>query len=535
MHRIVIAAAFGCLVLASNGLSAAPNLILFVTDDMGADAGCYGNSVIQTPNLDALARGGIRMTDAFCTTASCSASRSVILTGLYNHANAQFGHEHAYHHFRTYDNVKSLPVLLSAAGYRTAQIGKLHVGPPEVYKFDRMLPGNARSPVQMAENCRELIAEKSDKPFFLYFCTADPHRGGGKVGESRPPLRGGNGKTKSQEESGRATESRPTLLPDAFGNRPQGWPGIKEVKYEPKDVIVPPFLPDTPACRAELAQYYQSVSRIDQGLGRLMEILKETGHDDDTLVIFTSDHGIAFPGAKTNLYDAGMRVPMVVRLPAVRRGSPDPAESTDQRSPPGNESKRPTVGAVARSGDRPQQRRGQEPGDRVCHAMVNHADLTPTLLDFAGALPKDHKFHGRSWKNAVTEENPKGWDEVNASHTFHEITMYYPMKVVRMRTHKLIWNIAYPLPFPFASDLWEASTWQDVFQHGPDTAYGKRSVRQYIHRPQFELYDLAADPDETKNLADDPQHAKLLGELKEKLKAFQKRTEDPWILKWDYE
>ena len=465
----------GLLACCASYAISAPNLVLFVTDDMGADAGCYGNPVIQTPNLDALAKSGIRMMHAFCTTASCSASRSVILTGLYNHANAQFGHEHSYHHFRTYDNVKSLPVLLSAAGYRTARIGKFHVGPEDVYKFDKALPGNGRSPVQMANNCRDFLAEKSDKPFFLYFCTADPHRGGGKIGKEE-------------------------LAPDAFGNRPQGWPGIKEVKYDPKDVIVPPFLPDTPACRAELAQYCQSVSRIDQGLGRLMEILKETGHDEDTLVIFTSDHGIAFPGAKTNLYEGGMRVPMVVRLP-------------------GKE-----------SGDRSQQSEG-----RTCHAMVNHADLTPTLLDFAGALPQDHKFHGRSWKEAVTEENPKGWDEVNASHTFHEITMYYPMKVVRTRTHKLIWNIAYPLPFPFASDLWEASTWQDVFQHGADAAYGKRSVRQYINRPQFELYDLAADPDETKNLAVDPQHARLLAELKAKLKAFQKRTEDPWILKWDYE
>ena len=478
-----LCALFFVAILAAEAI-AAPNLILFVTDDMGADAGCYGNPVIQTPNLDALAKGGIRMTHAFCTTASCSASRSVILTGLYNHANAQFGHEHSYHHFRTYDNVKSLPVLLSAAGYRTARIGKLHVGPPEVYKFDEALPGNARSPVEMADNCRELIADESDKPFFLYFCTADPHRGGGKIG-------------------------RDEFAADAFGNRPQGWPGIKEVKYEPQDVIVPPFLPDTPACRDELSQYYQSVSRIDQGLGRLMQILKETGYDDDTLIIFTSDHGIAFPGGKTNLYEGGMRVPMVVRLP--RRG---------QRSEVGGQ----------KAGDRK-----EETEDRVCHAMVNHADLTPTLLDFAGALPKDHPFHGRSWKDAVTEENPAGWDQVNASHTFHEITMYYPMKVVRTRTHKLIWNIAHPLPFPFASDLWEASTWQDVFQHGPDTAYGKRRVRQYIHRPQFELYDLAADPDETKNLADDPAHAELLAELKGKLKGFQKRTEDPWILKWDYE
>src|SRR5687768_1184105 len=93
-----------------------PNIILFVTDDMGADAGCYGNNAIQTPQLDSLARDGVLMTEAFCTTASCSASRSVILTGLYNHANAHYGHEHSYHHFRAYDNLKSLPVLLADAG-----------------------------------------------------------------------------------------------------------------------------------------------------------------------------------------------------------------------------------------------------------------------------------------------------------------------------------------------------------------------------------------------------------------------------------
>jgi N-sulfoglucosamine sulfohydrolase len=484
---------FCCSILAfillapATCVMAAPNIVLFVTDDMGTDAGCYGNPVIQTPHLDALAQDGIRMTHAFCTTASCSASRSVILTGLYNHANAQYGHEHAYHHFRTYDHIQSLPALLAQAGYRTARIGKLHVGPESVYKFDRAIAGNARSPVEMADNCRELIAEKSDRPFFLYFCTADPHRGGGKIG-------------------------RGDFAPDAFGNRPQGWPKVAEVKYDPKQVIVPPFLPDTPQCRQELAQYYQSVSRIDQGLGRLLAILRETGHEDDTLVIFTSDHGIAFPGAKTNLYEPGMRVPMVVRLPRsqARRASEERAASA-------------TRGA------------GQTADGSVCHALVTHADLTPTLLDFAGALPKDHGFHGRSWKEAVTHENPAGWDEAYASHTFHEITMYYPMKVIRTRTHKLIWNVAHPLPFPFASDLWEASTWQEAYRRGPDANYGKRTVRQYIHRPQFELYDLAADPDETRNLADDPDHAELLTELKGKLKAFQKRTGDPWILKWDYE
>ncbi len=442
------------------------NVVLFVTDDQGQDAGCYGNPVLKTPNLDALAAEGTRFPYAFATTASCSASRSVILTGLYNHANAQFGHEHSYHHFRTYENLKTLPVLLSQAGYRTGRIGKIHVGPEEVYRFDAALPGNARNPVQMAENARAFLGAKDERPFFLYFCTSDPHRGGGTGG---PPHR-----------------------PNLFGNEGK-YAGVEEQPYDPKDVVVPPYLPDTPACRAELAEYYRSVSRVDQGLGRLVQALKDAGRWEDTIVVFTSDHGIAFPGAKTTVYEPGLRSPLVVRHPgAARKGV-------------------------------------------VSSALVNWASFTPTILDAAGALGAGAAFHARSFLPIVGEESPAGWDEVYASHTFHEVTMYYPMRVVRTLRHKLIWNLAHGLPYPFASDLWEAPTWQDVYKQGPDALYGKRTVKAYIHRPRFELYDLEADPHEVRNLAEDPAHAALLKELQEKIKAFQKRTKDPWILKWDYE
>jgi N-sulfoglucosamine sulfohydrolase len=463
-----------------------PNILLFVTDDMGADAGCYGNPVIKTPHLDALAKEGVRLTDAFCTTASCSASRSVILTGLFNHANAHYGHAHAYHHFSAYKNVKSLPVLLAEAGYRTGRIGKLHVEPPEVFKWQTVLQGAERNAVQMAENSRDFLSQTSEQPLFLYFCTADPHRSGGHI-QADPDLPA-------------------DLQPNPFGNRATGgYPGVTEVKYRPEDVIVPPFLPDTKVCRHELAQYYQSISRIDQGLGRLVEILKAAGKYDNTLIIFTSDHGIAFPGGKTTVYEGGMRVPFVVKEPRRQK-----SEVGGQRSEVGSQG-------------------------RVSHAMVSHVDLTPTILDFAGALPKDHALHGRSWKEAIRQESPQGWDAVNASHTFHEITMYYPMRVVRTRDHKLIWNIAAGLPYPFASDLWAAPAWQDRYRQGPETLYGKRTVKDYIHRPAFELYDLAKDPDETKNLAGDPNYAKLLADMKGQLKEFQKRTDDPWVLKWEYE
>lgn len=469
MKRLLLLTAILAVTFSQPGFAAPRNVVLFVTDDQGQDAGCYGNKVIQTPNLDRLAADGTLFRHAFCTTASCSASRSVILTGTYNHANGHYGHEHSFHHFSSFASVKSLPVMLSEAGYRTGRIGKFHVAPESVYRFDVQLKGNARSPVQLAENCRSFVSQ-TDRPFFLYFCAADPHRSGQRAEEI-------------------------ATRPDRFGNKPPGdeYPGVKAVHYNPADVIVPAFLPDTPACRAELAQYYESVSRVDQGLGRLIDVLREAGVYDDTLIVFISDHGIAFPGAKTTTYEPGLRSPCIVRNPYARR-------------------------------------RGV-----TNEAMVSWVDLTPTILDFARAAPKEPKYQGRSFLPVLEETNPPDWDEIHASHTFHEITMYYPMRVVRNRRFKLIFNIAHALTYPSSTDLWDSPTWQDVFRRGGETLYGRRTVDAYLHRPRFELYDLMSDPDETRNLANEPAHAETLKKLKQNLRAFQQRTGDPWVSKWEYE
>ena len=117
---LVIVFASGSVTVAADPL----NIVLFVTDDQSPDTGCYGNDAIKTPHLDRLAEEGTRFDRAFCTTASCSASRSVILTGLFNHANGQYGHAHSYHHFKTKSTIKSLPMYLSDAGYRTVRVGK---------------------------------------------------------------------------------------------------------------------------------------------------------------------------------------------------------------------------------------------------------------------------------------------------------------------------------------------------------------------------------------------------------------------------
>jgi N-sulfoglucosamine sulfohydrolase len=233
------------------------------------------------------------------------------------------------------------------------------------------------------------------------------------------------------------------------------------------------------------------VSRIDQGFGKLMAILEQTGKADNTIIIYISDNGIAMPGAKTTVYEPGIKLPCIIKDP-----------NLDKKGV-------------------------------VNNAMISWADLTPTLLDYAGILNSDN-FHGRSFKNILGEENPDGWNEVYASHTFHEITMYYPMRVIRSGKYKLIFNPAYRLEYPFASDLWAASTWQSIYRNDI-TIYGKRKVEDYLFHPEFELFDLEADPDEITNLAYDDDYQNVLEEMKSKLKAFQLKTKDPWLIMWDHD
>lgn len=463
----LFAISFGCTLSFSQ-----PNILLIVSDDHGKDAGCYGNKIIRTPGIDALAADGILYKNAYSTVSSCSPSRSVILSGMYNHANGMYGLEHEHHHFQSFNSVKSLPVMLKELGYRTGRVGKFHVAPEAVYQFDEVMSAGAandmaslaRSPVEMAEKIDTFLSRDNSKPFFLYCAYDDPHR---------------------------AFPFETYPEPNSFGNRQQGYPGIMEIKYDPEKVIVPSFLPDNLQVRKELAQYYQSVSRMDQGISRIMQVLKSKGLYENTLIVYISDNGIAFPGAKTTLYEPGINLPCIVKLPSNKfKGT-----------------KR--------------------------DAFLSWVDITPTLLDFAGTDVKSYpQLQGRSFRKTVEKDNNAGWNEVYASHNLHEITMYYPMRMVRSGNYKLIWNIAHQLPFPFALDLVQSNTWRSAKDL---LYYGRRKKNDLINRPAFELYNLEKDPDEINNLANLKTYGKILEELKSKLKAFQQKTKDPWIHKWNYE
>ncbi|MBT5901766.1 MAG: sulfatase [Opitutaceae bacterium] len=481
MNRFLRSTIIALIGLTPALASPPPNIVLIVSDDHGTDAlGCYGNPVIQTPALDALAADGTIFTDANCTTASCSPSRSVILSGLHNHRNGTYGLEHSFHHFKSFDSITSLPVILSENGYHTARIGKYHIAPESVYTFETVLSAGAandpktigRSPWEMAEQSRPIIESDDERPFFLYYATDDPHRANAFTPDGLPTF-----------------DTYP--LPNKFGNRDEGYPGITPVVYDPADVIVPPFLPDTAASRAEIAEYYQSVSRMDEGIGHLIDILKAADQYENTVIIYLSDNGIAFAGAKTTLYEPGMKLPCIVREP------------------------------------------GQTQTGRTQSAMISWVDIAPTLLDYAQIDATEIELHGRSFRNGVSKQLT-GWNEVYASHTFHETTMYYPMRVLKDRRYKLIFNIAHGLEFPLAKDLLQSPTWVSMQKEGLEL-YGQRSPEALLHRDRIELYDLKIDPHETINLADDPAHQKTRDRMIAKLQDFQNETKDPWAIKWTRE
>ncbi len=319
------------------------------------------------------------------------------------------------------------------------------MAPSSVYAFEDEIVPKGFSPLERAEACAPIFDRRDPRPFFLYFCTNEPHR---------PFVRDGSG------------------------------------FVSPQEVIVPDYLPDLPETQAELACYYMSIQRADRGLWRLIELLQQSEAWDQTIVVFISDNGIAFPGAKTTLYEPGMRLPCVIRRPGISPG--------------------------------------------ICDAMITWADLTPTLLDLAGMGSEASALHGRSFKEVMVQSSSEGWDEIFASHTFHEVTMYYPMRVVRGRRYKLIWNIAHGLPYPFATDLQASETWQGTLVRAR-SHYGKRPIQDYLHRPKFELYDLEKDPHEIHNLASDSNYQVILEDFQARLRTHQQRTGDPWILKWEYE
>lgn len=260
--------------------------------------------------------------------------------------------------------------------------------------------------------------------------------------------------------------------------------------------MVPYFVPDTPAARADLAAQYTTIGRMDQGVGLVLQELRGAGVLNDTLIIFTSDNGIPFPSGRTNLYWPGTAEPLLVSSP-----------------------------------EHP-QRWGQ-----VSDAYVSLLDLTPTILDwFSIPYPsyaifgsKTIQLTGRSLLPAL-EAEPL-WATVFSSQSHHEVTMSYPMRSVYHQNFRLIHNLSFKMPFPIDQDFYVSPTFQDLLNRtttGRPTGWYK-DLHRYYYRERWELYDISRDPRETRNLAADPDLAQVLEMLKAQLVKWQWETHDPWV------
>ncbi|KAL5017930.1 hypothetical protein ScPMuIL_003652 [Solemya velum] len=455
------------------------NVLVMVGDDAGFETQVYNNSVCKTPELNKLAKRSVVFRNAFTSVSSCSPSRSAILTGLPQHQNGMYGLHHDVHHFMSFDGVRSLPLLLRQADVRTGIIGKKHVGPEWVYPFDFAETEENNSILQVGRNitlmkqlARKFLQNNTGQSFFLYIGFHDPHR----CGHTHPEL---------------------GSFCEKFGNGEGVIPDWKPVTYKPSDVVVPYFIQDTPAARQDIANQYTTISRLDQGVGLMLEELRLSGHLNDTLVIYTSDNGIPFPNGRTNLYDPGIAEPLLVSSPF------------------------------------DQKRWGE-----ITDEMVSLVDILPTVLDWFGLKYPEYKLlknpvhlTGKSLLPILESKQKQNWDKVYASHNLHEVTMYYPMRVLRTPQYKLIHNLNSKMPFSIDQDFYISPTFQDLLNRtrkGEKTHWFK-TLSKYYYREPWELYDILSDPKELHNLAEKKEFEDVLKKLKLNLLNWQNVTSDPWI------
>lgn len=456
MKRAVVCSLF--LYLAGGfGLKAAPNVLLITADDLGLQLSCYGDPYIETPELDALAASGVMFRTAYVTQASCSSSRSSMFTGLYPHTTGQIGLANGGFVLDPAEVGKNLTVYLKEAGYRTGILGKLHVSPESSFPFDyRPKKGDTRDVKAVAANAAAFLNGPDGKPFFLMVNYSDPHfyKEGGK--------------------------GKPVF--------PAQWKGI------PEDPIAEDTIPgwdfqgfDEPVARERASNYYNTIKRLDVGVGLLLDELEKSGAAEDTLVIFLGDHGPPFNRGKTTCYESGLRVPFLVRWPGVSKA--------------GMESE----------------------------ALVSAADIVPTILDAVGReFPRE--FHGASLREAVTqEEAPEGWREylVGEFH-YHGSGDFFPRRAIRDQRYKLIHNqlagksrpvyrVDGDPTAPFASE--------EKYRNTP----AGKAFQRYMDPPEWEFYDLKNDPVEFINLADSGEHGERIARMKSALLEWRAETGDPLL------
>jgi N-sulfoglucosamine sulfohydrolase len=402
------------------------NIVYLHSHDTGRHIQPYGHQV-PTPNIQRLADQGLLFRQAFSAAPVCSGSRAALLTGEYSHTNGMLGLAHRGYRLADYDH--HLVHTLRGAGYTSVLIGEQHLSrDPAEIGYDRVVEIDSTHADAVAPATAEVLRDGVSQPFFLSVGFFETHR----------------------------DYFEPSSVRDALYSLP------------------PANLPDTPQTRRDMAAYKASARSLDQGVGAVLNALDEHDLADDTLVILTTDHGLAFPGAKATLTDRGIGVLLIVRGPSGFHGG------------------------------------------RVSDALVSQLDLFPTICELAG-IERPEWARGQSLLPLVRKQADEVNDAVFAEITFH--AAYEPQRAIRTRRYKYIRRFENGHDGPVLANI-DDSPSKDLL-----LSYGLADRVQ----ADEELFDLVFDPGEAANLAGDPAHAGILEELRERLQHWMEDTADPLL------
>ena len=401
-----------------------PNILYLHSHDTGRFVQPYGYAV-PTPRIQGLAEQGILFRQAFCAASTCSASRACLLTGQYAHTNGMLGLAHR--GWSLHDYTHHIVHTLRTVGYHSTLIGEQHISKrPDVIGYDRVVKISTSRVADVAPVTIDILRNQPAEPFFLSVGFFETHR------EFFQPVAG-----------------------DEHYVRP------------------PVNLPDTAETRADMAAFTASARSLDRGVGAVLDALDDTGLARNTLVICTTDHGIAFPGAKATLTDRGIGVMLILRGP------------------------------------------GGFAGGKASDALVSHIDLFPTVCDVLGIDHPDW-LQGRSLMPIVTGVEEEVRDAIFAEGTYH--AAYEPQRAIRTPRWKLVRRFG-DRRLPVLPNIDDSPSKQVWLDHG------------YAEREQapLQLYDLVFDPNEACNVADRPEHAPVVEHLSTRLERWMRGTGDPLL------
>jgi N-sulfoglucosamine sulfohydrolase len=436
------------------------NILLITADDLNFDSlgtnGCKVPGI--TPNLDQLAADGMKFNHAHVNIAVCQPSRQTLMTGRFPHTNGALGFD------PIDENVPTLQEQLRAAGYLNGILGKeKHLQPMARYCWDLVATekdladglGIGRSGEKYHSYTKTFLEKSAaeNKPFFLMANLHDPHR----------PFAG------SQQEL------------EAWGkNLPKFTRQIKE-----DEVSVPGFLPELPEIKKEIAEYYTSVYRCDQIVGEVLRALREAGQEENTLVMFLSDNGIAVPFAKSNCYLHSTRTPWMARWPGKIK-----AGSTDSKH------------------------------------LISSIDFMPTVLDVLG-LKQVEGMNGKTFLPLLESEPQEGRKYAFTEYHRTHARAAFPMRAVHTEDYGYLINFWAGRTKPMRMDSTNGRTFSAMQEGGKEDPEIAARVKLFEHRVLEEFYDFEHDPDGLNNLIDSPEHQEEIQELRDALISQMKLTNDP--------